>query len=179
MQRVRKVSHWNRNCTKATETTTKRICNLRKHFTELTLSLFDQSYLDEIQDRWNRAKSKIFSKETLANKREKINATLTTEWQAARDIAQKSGVTYKATAKILYAMAKSGDIAIAEQEWVDERYRKRMRYLYRSNDHERDTALLLQNLLGFKAPADKTIFTGYVVRHLIEDAEQGKKTRVR
>ena len=152
---------------------------MRKHFTELTLSLFDQNYLDEIQRRWNNAKSKIFSKETLEQKRTKITNTLTTDWQNARDIAQVSGVSYKATAKILYTMAKVGDVSISEQEWIDERYRKRMRYLYRTNDHERDTALLLQNLLGFKAPADKTIFTGYVVRHLIEDAEQGKKTRVR
>lgn len=140
-----------------------------------TLVLFTDAHLQELQDLYREGYF-LHKKLNCRNSREAIASTVSGEWQNSRRISELSGVSYKATAKILYAMAELGDLLRAEENWVDEKYRKRKRFIYKKKG---DGGLLLQNLLGIKAPPEHTIFTEYVVRHLIEDAEQGKKTRVR
>lgn len=141
---------------------------LTRKLQNLALALWDDSYLEELQHLW---KEGCFTAKKIIgprfDKKGELIKAIDGHWQNARTLAEKAGITHKAAVKLLKKMADVGDIDIHEEDWVDERFRKRQRLLYR----RRQTSSLLQ-VLGITAPPDKMFWTGVVVKHLMEDNDK-------
>jgi len=153
----------------------------------ISLDLFEQEYLDTVQAKY-RAKATPKERQLTADehksRRLKVLSALNGEWQTALEVANVCGLGYKATWKILSLLGQRGEAIISEKVWVDERYRRRKRLIYRSIDQQIETQVLLQNFLlksifGINAQPQQMPFTTLVMGELMDDAKRGIKTKVK
>jgi hypothetical protein len=125
---------------------------LTRKLHNLALSLWDDSYLEELQNLWKEGcftAKKMFA--SRFDKRGELDKVIDGGWQNARTLAQKAGITHKSAVKLLKKMAEAGDIEMHEELWVDERFRKRKRYLYRKADNK-GFLNLYQEMFGSRVP---------------------------
>lgn len=64
-------------------------------------------------------------------RRQKVLAAVSVDWETAEDIAERAGVSLQSAAKQLDSLAHEGKVSRDHDTWVDERYRRRARWLYR------------------------------------------------
>ena len=60
-----------------------------------------------------------------------VLAALTEDWETAKEIAERAGVSWQSAAKLLDRLAKEGKVCYDVDTYVDERYRRREQGLYR------------------------------------------------
>lgn len=60
-----------------------------------------------------------------------VLAAVTEDWETAEDIASRARVSLQSASKLLDRLAKEGKVARDYDSWVDLRYRRRERSLYR------------------------------------------------
>lgn len=132
----------------------------------LCAPLFDSAYLDQLESQWKQG---YFLKNNIACRSSKDNLKqyVTTEWRTAKQISDAAGITYKSASKILFAMSLIGYVLRKEENWVDGRYRKRKRYVYKL-DTTADAVSILDKIFGVSINPDKLNLTGHVTRHTME-----------
>jgi len=130
---------------------------LTRRLENLALALWDDTYLEELQHLWKEGR---FTKKRILgpkfDKRGELISQIDGHWQTACDVAKKAAemglpISYKSAVKLLKSMADAGEIELHVEEWVDERFRKRRRFLYRKVNRVA-SVLLLQQVFGHKVP---------------------------
>lgn len=75
------------------------------------------------------------------------------EWKTANELADEAfTLTTKGAVRFLLYLKKSGTVEATEQEWVDQKYRKRKRLLFRLVKENTDMIQMLSNIFGARVP---------------------------
>jgi hypothetical protein len=75
-----------------------------------------------------------------------------TGWLTASELAQKAfTLTTKSAVRFLLTLRNSGVVDVSEQQWIDERFRKRKRLLFRLKKPENKECIdILNSVFGVK-----------------------------
>jgi hypothetical protein len=85
------------------------------------------------------------TKQEKLDKIESLQAVIDSEWRTAEDLAEMAGISYHSAVKLLVPMIHEDKVIVRPQEWIDDRFRNRVRWLYRAKPE--DNSLLL-SILG-------------------------------
>lgn len=80
------------------------------------------------------------------------------DWKSANELEKETFIiTTKSAVKFLLSLKTQGIVEVKEQEFIDQRYRKRTKLLFRLKQDNSDCIEILNNLFGIRVPEVKGV----------------------
>ena len=89
---------------------------------------------DDVKAHFVRYRGRFSLKTIKQVKREqqhRLKEAISNQWQSAEELAQEADLTYHCAVKLLTPLINAGDVIVKSETWIDTRFRKRERWVYR------------------------------------------------